>query len=511
MSEPCDNLSTDPTCSAFRNVLEDQHVPKRGRYHNALVEDSANEKFYMYDACGSFVEFSTGDFSEQAPVQSVNSKVGNVVLTANDLDAVAQDSLVYNVKDHGAIGNDIHDDTTSIQAAINAANTAGGGIVFVPKGIYKITAELIAYTHVMIVGAGSGAKSGSGDGLGTGVSVIHQTNTGSNGISGLDVFDFKLRDITFRGPGSGIGTGMALLRSFHGDSRYVSLSNVVFEYFGQDGIEVDTLIVSSFTNVVAYHNGRYGFNLHGTSGGAAGTSTAFNSCWADTNGSYGWLLDTMVYCSLNGCASDRNTVGYLLNACQGVTVDGCGSEANTVNGFQVDGDSYNVNVRSMWNFHNAGIAYLITGSSQNITLENVHENTPLGGATASIKVDTGSRATIIAPFNVTPPSYAPATTQILDDGSGNMTLYGVLNMLQNPVINMGGDVNLYRLAANKLATDDSFQSFATIRGGKFIETVSSPPASASATGEAGQIEWDSGFIYVCVATNTWKRVAIATW
>lgn len=37
------------------------------------------------------------------------------------------------------------------------------------------------------------------------------------------------------------------------------------------------------------------------------------------------------------------------------------------------------------------------------------------------------------------------------------------------------------------------------------------PASASAAGTANTITYDSGFIYVCVATNTWKRVAIATW
>lgn len=39
----------------------------------------------------------------------------------------------------------------------------------------------------------------------------------------------------------------------------------------------------------------------------------------------------------------------------------------------------------------------------------------------------------------------------------------------------------------------------------------SAPASASATGTAGQIAYDSGFLYICTATNTWKRVAIATW
>lgn len=37
------------------------------------------------------------------------------------------------------------------------------------------------------------------------------------------------------------------------------------------------------------------------------------------------------------------------------------------------------------------------------------------------------------------------------------------------------------------------------------------PATATDAGTAGQIAWDADFIYVCVATDTWKRVAIATW
>jgi hypothetical protein len=37
------------------------------------------------------------------------------------------------------------------------------------------------------------------------------------------------------------------------------------------------------------------------------------------------------------------------------------------------------------------------------------------------------------------------------------------------------------------------------------------PATATAAGVAGAIAYDSGFLYVCTATNTWMRVAIATW
>jgi len=37
------------------------------------------------------------------------------------------------------------------------------------------------------------------------------------------------------------------------------------------------------------------------------------------------------------------------------------------------------------------------------------------------------------------------------------------------------------------------------------------PASATATGTAGEVRYDSGYVYICVATNTWKRAALATW
>lgn len=58
-------------------------------------------------------------------------------------------SDIFNVKDYGALGNNSHDDTTNIQAAINAAAASGhtpgptGGIVFFPPGTYKTTAALI--------------------------------------------------------------------------------------------------------------------------------------------------------------------------------------------------------------------------------------------------------------------------------------------------------------------------------------------------------------------------------
>lgn len=37
------------------------------------------------------------------------------------------------------------------------------------------------------------------------------------------------------------------------------------------------------------------------------------------------------------------------------------------------------------------------------------------------------------------------------------------------------------------------------------------PATATSTGSEGQISWDSNFVYVCVATDSWKRAALSSW
>lgn len=40
---------------------------------------------------------------------------------------------------------------------------------------------------------------------------------------------------------------------------------------------------------------------------------------------------------------------------------------------------------------------------------------------------------------------------------------------------------------------------------------SKTPASASDTGKKGEICYDSNYMYVCVATNSWKRIVLASW
>lgn len=44
-----------------------------------------------------------------------------------------------------------------------------------------------------------------------------------------------------------------------------------------------------------------------------------------------------------------------------------------------------------------------------------------------------------------------------------------------------------------------------------VPRVVSVPGTATSTGTAGDIAYDSSYLYICTATNTWRRVAITSW
>jgi hypothetical protein len=67
---------------------------------------------------------------------------------------VTQDVVIADgsVKDFGAVGDGIKDDTQAFQDALNAAGNRGGGVVFVPEGHYRITGSLVVPTGVTLRG-----------------------------------------------------------------------------------------------------------------------------------------------------------------------------------------------------------------------------------------------------------------------------------------------------------------------------------------------------------------------
>lgn len=107
---------------------------------------------------------------------TANSALTNLTATRAEASAVAVPALnkfreVISVKDFGAVGNNTADDTSAIQAAINAAQAAFGAVVYFPAGTYKISSELSITSPVYLVGQGAAAT------------VIRQTGAAANGVN----------------------------------------------------------------------------------------------------------------------------------------------------------------------------------------------------------------------------------------------------------------------------------------------------------------------------------------
>jgi len=111
------------------------------------------------------------------------------------------------------------------------------------------------------------------------------------------------------------------------------------------------------------------------------------------------------------------------------------------------------------------------------------------------------------------------TSQMLLNGNGNL-LIGTSSEtgLGSAGIKIAGTTAASNTATGSLINAGGFGNpgaayfgGAVTVAGTVIHTLSSTPASASATGTVGTMSWDANYIYICTATNTWKRVAIATW
>lgn len=134
---------------------------------------------------------------------------------------------ILSVKDFGAIGDGVVDDTAAIQAAITAAgNRAAGGTVFFPDGKYKITSTLtVSKSNVSLLGSSQysakiirSSAFGTALYVGTGTSAplsnfslasLQFVDSGTNNQSGVQitmeiVTVATVKDIFINGATSGI-------------------------------------------------------------------------------------------------------------------------------------------------------------------------------------------------------------------------------------------------------------------------------------------------------------------
>lgn len=164
-----------------------------------------------------------------------------------------------NVKDKGAIGDGVTDDTVAIQAVLTAVS-ATGGIVYFPQGTYKITATLTMGSNVLIFGAGPTASVIKGA-LGT--ALLQSTNTSTR------YYGWGIRDLTFdntnRATAGGIGINLKNISSAH-------LSHVVIQNVAL-GLNFDG------TGGGCFYNNLYDVNVLTVTTGAIFTTLANENHW----------------------------------------------------------------------------------------------------------------------------------------------------------------------------------------------------------------------------------------
>lgn len=80
------------------------------------------------------------------------------------------------------------------------------------------------------------------------------------------------------------------------------------------------------------------------------------------------------------------------------------------------------------------------------------------------------------------------------------------------VLSAGTTVRAYCDSAGKWGFGTTAPTAGVDTAGDAIRVrTAATPASASAAGDTGTVKWDTNYVYVCVATNTWKRAALSTW
>ena len=236
-----------------------------------------------------------------------------------------------------------------------------------------------------------------------------------------------------------------------------------------------------------------------------GTTTQLNALTGMTEGAlfYNTTLDNLsVYngsawqyigaAAAGGSITSSGAYGITLTATAttGVTLPTSGTLYGTATGSITSANL----AGSLTDETGTGVAVLATSPTLVTPALGVATATSLNGAT--ISTTTGTLTLANSSALVT--SGANSIT-LTSSGATNVTLPTSGTLVNDAVASLSSLTSIGLLTALSVDAD-----VIRLRNPK-------TPASASATGNTGDIAWDASYIYICTATDTWERVAIATW
>ena len=153
-----------------------------------------------------------------------------------------------------------------------------------------------------------------------------------------------------------------------------------------------------------------------------------------------------------------------------------------------------------------------------------------GGVTPYITLDGSHTTTLIQKkmhfddnIKLTFGDYATPDLEIYHDGSDSYisdTGTGDLRLLSSLIrLRTESGENMLRAETNagvylyydNVVKFETSSTGTTTTGQMNIAALNTAPASASAAGTLGEIRYTADYIYICTATNTWKRTALSTW
>jgi len=236
-----------------------------------------------------------------------------------------------NVMEFGAVGDGIVNDATAINNAINSLTS--GGVVLFPAGYYRIASQItLTSKHgITLRGVGHGKNTTY---LGTN---IYATGFNGHHFRFIDCVGISVENmnLTAEGQDSSFGVGgLYFSLSSNSNNPYHSFRDLFISDISNGGIAISTPIMNNFKNVTVRKCVGDAFNVW------SGTSTSFLNCYANNATETGFILTTMTYCTLQGCAAEGAGVGYYFDNSKSISVMGCGAEAIVDRGGAYNGYAY---------------------------------------------------------------------------------------------------------------------------------------------------------------------------